>query len=87
MVPEIAHLCDKRRVLFCGPVLFLQIENERHQRLGHIAATKVAKPAIGIRPFIPGVTQVHHGEVLFHTERALVSLLSARPVKIVRYPR
>ena len=58
--PQVLHLGRKGRVLPGLAVLGLKLQHEGHQRLGDISSAELAEPAIRVRPFVPGIAQVHH---------------------------
>ena len=58
--PQVLHLGREGGVLLGLAILGLQLQHEGHQRLGDIASAELAEPAIRVRPFVPGIAQIHH---------------------------
>ena len=60
MLPEVIHLGRKGRIFLGRSIFCFQIEDQRHQRFGDIAATKFAETAMIVWPLVPCVSAVAH---------------------------
>ena len=79
MRPQVLHLRRKGRVLLGLAVFRLKLQHQGHQRLSNIASAKLAEPAIRVRPFVPGIAQVHESQVpLAARRKALTGSILAR---------
>ena len=61
MFEQIVEFCLERRIGLGGTIVFFQIENQRHQRFGDIAAAKFAKMTALVGLVAEAVGCVVHG--------------------------
>ena len=71
------ELFPEFRIVFGAQVFLLEIEHQRHQRLGDIAPAEIAEAAIGVRPLRPGVATIHR---MFQSSAGPVGQAAPRPL-------